>query len=728
VTGSAGSFVVTFAGTHTNQPVHQIYGDATATINGSYNRDIVTTYNQAGEVTQVSDEDATMVYVRDVLGRATQITNTIAGLTPSVVLNQTFDLNSNRTEMKATIGGTADFKNTYQFDKLNRLSNIVQQSQAGGNAVTSKHIVIGYNAVGQQTSIARYQSTGTTNHVATTSFVFDTINRLSSLTHAQGGTTLSSYIYGYDAMSRITSINSSIDGVSTFSYDATSQLTGADHPTPLTDEAYSYNANGSRTGTGYTTNTNNQTTAMPGFTFLYDDEGNRTRKTETATGKVQDYTWDQRNRLISVKDRNSVGGAVTKQVDYKYDAFNRLIKRTFDADGAGAGASTSQYWVYDEGINAVLQFDGAAASNLSHRYRWSNQVDQLLADEAVSGGNVLWPLSNHLGTIPDIADYNESTGITAIANHRVWDTFGKLISETAPSVDLQYGYTGKQYDEATGLQHNLNRWYDAALGQWLSEDPIMFEGGDENLRRYVGNEASFAFDPLGLEGNVNNYQGTTVEKDKLQYQIAQLIEQGEKAEEKQSISISIYFTYHAYDPRRIGADVASIYGSTTSTDEHIPILIDIHDPENVRLYSDALRRISELYSIDQINISSHGHPGDAGLIDISTYEEAAKNSVTTKGGYFVQSLHYAFNNSNNIDPQLYLMACQTRYKHEDFMVDLATYLGADVNYSKGYFFIRPIGYWWKAEEYVPPKVDINLELYNQQMQYYAPLWWWFNGN
>ncbi len=86
-----------------------------------------------------------------------------------------------------------------------------------------------------------------------------------------------------------------------------------------------------------------------------------TRKTETATGKVQDYEWDHRNRLVSVKDRNSVGGAITKQVDYVYDAFNRLVKRTYDADGAGSGSATSQYWVYDEGINAVLQLDGSSA-------------------------------------------------------------------------------------------------------------------------------------------------------------------------------------------------------------------------------------------------------------------------------------------------------------------------------------------------------------------------------
>ncbi len=33
--------------------------------------------------------------------------------------------------MKATIGGVNDFRNTYQFDTLGRLTEIVQQGQAG---------------------------------------------------------------------------------------------------------------------------------------------------------------------------------------------------------------------------------------------------------------------------------------------------------------------------------------------------------------------------------------------------------------------------------------------------------------------------------------------------------------------------------------------------------------------------------------------------------------------
>jgi RHS repeat-associated protein len=33
---------------------------------------------------------------------------------------------------------------------------------------------------------------------------------------------------------------------------------------------------------------------------------------------------------------------------------------------------------------------------------------------------------------------------------------------------------------------NHSRWYDPAIGRWLSEDPSGFGGGDDNLYRYCG--------------------------------------------------------------------------------------------------------------------------------------------------------------------------------------------------------------------------------------------------
>jgi RHS repeat-associated protein len=500
VTGSSGSFTVTFGGTQSATNMSQIFGDSASATCGAMVRTITSVFDANDQLASISDPAATIGFTRDSLGRATSIGNTIAGLTPSVTLAQSFNAAGGRTELKATIGSTLDFRNTAQFDTLGRVTEIVQQGQTGGNAVTAKRVAFEYNTLDQRTKLTRYQSTGTSNLVGSTEYAYDSVNRLSSLTHKQGATTLAGYTYGYDGMSRLTSVNSTVEGLSSYTYDATSQVTVADHATGgQADESYGYDLNGNRNTSGYTTTTNNRTTAQPGFTFAYDDQGNRTSRTETATGKVTEYSWDHRNRLTEVKERNSAGGAVVKQVDYSYDAFNRLVKRAYDADGAGAGAATNQFWVYDEGINAVLQFDGSAASNLSHRYLWSDRVDELLADETVGGGaDTLYALGDHLGTIRDIANFSESTSVTSITNHRTYNSFGKLTAETNAAVDLLFGYTGKQLDEATGLQHNLFRWYDSALGQWLSEDPLGFAAGDANLARYVGNEPTGKTDPSGL--------------------------------------------------------------------------------------------------------------------------------------------------------------------------------------------------------------------------------------
>jgi RHS repeat-associated protein len=45
---------------------------------------------------------------------------------------------------------------------------------------------------------------------------------------------------------------------------------------------------------------------------------------------------------------------------------------------------------------------------------------------------------------------------------------------------------------------NFHRWYDAAVGRWVSEDPVGFAAGDANIYRYVGNEVSDTYDLSGL--------------------------------------------------------------------------------------------------------------------------------------------------------------------------------------------------------------------------------------
>jgi RHS repeat-associated protein len=210
-----------------------------------------------------------------------------------------------------------------------------------------------------------------------------------------------------------------------------------------------------------------------------------------------------------------------------YDAFNRLVGEMVTQ---GDGSWTKTAFAYD-GNQIVLQFDGSGSplppgegqgeggpltiANLSHRYLWGPAVDQLLADEklqAASGGGsnlttpgaVSWALTDNEGTVKDLAVYNTSTGTTSIENHRVLDAYGNVLTQTdmasgcAAAVDCVFGYTGKYFDQATGLQNNVERWYDPKTGRWLSQDPIGFWGGDADLYRYCGNNPTKYIDPSGM--------------------------------------------------------------------------------------------------------------------------------------------------------------------------------------------------------------------------------------
>lgn len=81
-----------------------------------------------------------------------------------------------------------------------------------------------------------------------------------------------------------------------------------------------------------------------------------------------------------------------------------------------------------------------------------------------TAGNVLWALSDNLGTIRDIADLSGST--TSITNHRRFSAFGKLASETNAAVDMLFAFTGKLLDENTGLQ-DRQRIYIAGRSTFL---------------------------------------------------------------------------------------------------------------------------------------------------------------------------------------------------------------------------------------------------------------------
>ncbi len=324
------------------------------------------------------------------------------------------------------------------------------------------------------------------------------------------------------AASLITEMTSG-DGAATYTYDDAGQLVSVTYTTGQTDETYAYDANGNRAtsnGATYVTGTNNQLLYDGSCRYTYDAEGNRTaRYVDTNSNALLDagdtditeYTWDARNRLARVVDYGVYGGTAMQAVDYLYDVENRWIGRDLDADGDGI-IDTRTRFAYD-GNQITLQFDRATAptgdpadpltlEDLSHRYLWNPAaVDQLMADEQITdpavAGAIVWPLGDHLGTIRDLAVYDPASDTTTVVNHRTFDAYGNLQSQTSAAVDCLFAYTGRPLDQATDLQNNLHRWYDATTGRWMSEDPIGFEGRDNNIYGFVRNSPTNATDPTG---------------------------------------------------------------------------------------------------------------------------------------------------------------------------------------------------------------------------------------
>jgi len=463
-------------------------------------------YDAANQVTSASDPDSSYAYQYDDLGRVTSVDNNGTPGVPDVVLASQYDAINDRTQLAATIAGTADFVNTYQYDADQRLTQLVQQGQTGGNPVATKGANLSYNALGQLTSIFRtnFFGIGPQPDIATSTFSYDAGNRLTEIAYTyNGGTAIDAYSWTYDAANRVTSMSTTTDGTANYSYDNTNQVTGTSYTGngQPANESYSYDSNGNRTNTGYTTGTNNQLTSDGTFNYAYDAEGNRTSRTRISNAPANDYlttyTFDYRDRLTDVDFYNN-SSVLTEHVHYTYDVFDHLTSKSVDSTGSGAYDS-AEYYVYD-GADVVLDFvdpDGAGprAEALATRYLDgpgnTGATDQVFAQEDASTGNVLWLLADNLGTTRDVVD--DSSTLQA---HFVYNSFGQLSS--GPTNVTPYLYTGQMWDADVGLQYNWHRWYDPAVARWISQDPAGFVARDANLTRYAANNTTVNTDPSGL--------------------------------------------------------------------------------------------------------------------------------------------------------------------------------------------------------------------------------------
>ena len=433
-------------------------------VGASPSETITYTYDADNELTGVNDANATLTFTYDSGGN--QLTAATSGPgtgQPSVTLTSGYDPTHNRTSLIDNLSSAGI--TTFAYDSEFRLTTIT--TSYGGSS--GPQVVFGFDSGNRVTLESR--TIGGSGTAVATSFSYDNADRLTTITgQVTGGAALATYVYGYDNGNRVTS-EKNTEGTVSYTYDAANELTGASGSRA---ETYTYDSGGNRTMTGYTTGTANELTASPGATYTYDNEGNMTAQANTSTHVVTSYTYDYHNRLTGV----TVGGTVV--ASYTYDALGRRIG--FDDNG-------TQTWTVYDGQNTYADFNSGAT--LQQRYLYGPAVDQILARTS-SGGTSAWYLTDRLGSVRDIVNTSGT-----VIDHIVYNSFGNVLTESSPSNGDRFKFTGREYDATVTLYYDRARFYNQAVGTFVSQDPLGFAAGDTNTYRYVGNYTTGATDPTG---------------------------------------------------------------------------------------------------------------------------------------------------------------------------------------------------------------------------------------
>ncbi|MFO0871611.1 MAG: pre-peptidase C-terminal domain-containing protein [Pirellulales bacterium] len=409
--------------------------------------------------------------------------------TPHVLLDYGHDAAGHVVSLADTLNGVAGGVEQSTYDALHRLVRVTQT--VGG---TGHRVDLAYNAAGQFTSLQRYQDLAGTQLAVSTNYTYDSAGRLASLGHTAGGQSAALYQFQYDAASRITQWTQ--DGTpQVLAYDANDQLLTVTPAGSAATERYTYDANGNRTGAGVggtgtrSTGPANRLQSDGRYSYTYDADGNLIRRTELASGASTEYTWDFRNRLTAVT-RRQADNTFVEQVEYRYDALDRRIRRTVQ-DSVNDATPEITHYVHDRDRVLLEMTGNGGGTEASRRYLHGPAVDQVLAQQD-AGGGFEWLLADHVGTVRDVVEENGSTQSFA------YDTFGRTTSP--PAVDeRRIGFAGHELDPVSGLYDFRARYYDAETGRFLSEDPLRWASGEENLYRYAANSPVLYVDPYGLE-------------------------------------------------------------------------------------------------------------------------------------------------------------------------------------------------------------------------------------
>ncbi|MCO7223255.1 DUF1566 domain-containing protein [Pleionea sp. CnH1-48] len=295
--------------------------------------------------------------------------------------------------------------------------------------------------------------------------------------------------YSFDKLGRISNKTETIFGVtseSEYSYDDVGRLKAVNKDNQLT--SYSYDNNGNRLSrvTGSSTysgqyDEQDRVKSYADYTYSYTKNGEVLQKTNTSSDEVTNYRYDVLGNLLSVEISD---GSNTDLYEYIVDGANRRI-------GKKINGVTVQKFIYANELNPIAELD--ADNKVVSRYVYGEKVN--VPEFIIKNGATYRVISDHLGS-PRLV-VNSQTGV--VVQRLDYDEFGNLIADSNPGFQ-PFGFAGGIYDHHTKLVRFGARDYDPFIGRWMAKDPILFEGQDVNLYKYIFSDPVNLIDPTGEAG------------------------------------------------------------------------------------------------------------------------------------------------------------------------------------------------------------------------------------
>ena len=310
-------------------------------------------------------------------------------------------------------------------------------------------------------------------------YSYDALNRLTGV-FEEGTTPLAQY--DYDPLSRRTSLTYANTTSASYSYQIDNDLNALSHQFSGSSASFAYTHNniGNRTGqivnddrylfklptsmdVGYVSNSLNQYTSVDGVSFSYDGNGN------LSSDGVNTYIYDSENRLIAAT-------TTSHSVNYTYDPFGRRAAKTL-------GGVTTKY-LHDRD-HVIMEYTGSG--QMLRRYVYGPGIDEPICMKIASTAYYY-----HFDALGSVIALTGSNGQRV--ESYAYSPYGK-VSEPS-SVGNPYLYTGREYDDETGLYYYRARYYHPQLGRFLQADPIRYND-ETNLYSYVRNNPIGSIDPYG---------------------------------------------------------------------------------------------------------------------------------------------------------------------------------------------------------------------------------------